>query len=197
MPRGSVRCTSPSAGRTMSQRTAPSASRTFTYPSPEGEPPAATCASRVAARLPSITRIRSALISSGLLHPRRDREPPALEKRAQHVGPVRSHAVYFKGKHALHVGWLIDGPGDDAQPERVRLGDARRIQIRKIRTPESGARGLDEAHHGAPEARGIEPGKPGRRPRRVKSYGVPLALLLRERDGDDLRHQPLYGSQHP
>src|SRR5579864_713292 len=196
-PRGSVMCTSPSAGRTMSQRTAPSASRTLTYPSPEGEPPAATCASRVAARLPSITRMRSALISSGLLHPRRDRQPSALEKRAQHVRPVGSHAVYFKGKHALHVGWLIDGPGNDAQPERVRLGDALRIEIRKIRTPESSARGLDEAHYGAPEARGIEPAKPRRRPRGAEADGVPLALLLRQRDGDDLRHQPLYGPQHP
>src|SRR5579863_1138012 len=197
MPRESVMCTSPSAGRTTSQRTAPSASRTFTYPSPEGEPPAATCASRVAARLPSITRMRSSLISSGLLHPRRDREPSALEKRAQHVRPVRRHAVYFKAEHALHVGWLIDGPGDDAQAERVRLGDALRIEIRKIRTPESGPRGLDETHHGAPEARGIEPVKPRRGPRRIQAHGVPLALLLGERHGDDLRHQALYGSQHP
>ena len=102
----------------------------------------------------------------------RQRHPVFCHQRPQPIGIIGDDTVDTECDKRLHLGAVIDGPRDDAQPQRLGLRKALGREIVKPRRPDRALCSADQARDGAVIRVNVESGRPRRNPSAMKGIGT-------------------------
>src|SRR5262249_53272922 len=107
--------------------------------------------------------------------------------RAQAVRIVRDDAGDAHLYQAIHVGTLVDGPGDDLEPERLCFGKRCRGHVALVGRPHRTAGRGHHPWHRAGKIIDVQPRRPWRCARPPALQGVAAASIDAQADALDLR----------
>src|SRR3989441_1974309 len=124
--------------------------------------------------------------ASGGGNRRWQRDVVLRHRRAQAVRIVRDNAGNPHLEHAFHIGALVDGPGDDLEPERLCFRKRRRSHVAIVGRPDRAAGCDHQPRRRTGKIVDVQPGRPWRWPRLAALQGIAVAAIAGQADALDL-----------